>query len=208
MRLVSRLLSRDPRPAGGQPVQNFKASTLKKSAALAFVPINLHIQLFVVDPNDEARTPTVDAIATCGAFAAHASKFKRGGVAQLKRDFEARARLLRKRAERDEAAKEEEAKAWEAQKAEAAAAASTTGGGAAAPRTHFAPDESARKADEGRRAHFAPDPVRPAVVERPSDHYERPSDVYAAAAAADVDRPSDLDRERSSERLSTAQRRL
>ncbi|KAH8053792.1 phosphatidylinositol-3,4-bisphosphate 4-phosphatase [Aureococcus anophagefferens] len=126
---------------GGQPVQNFKASTLKKSAALAFVPINLHIQLFVVDPNDEARTPTVDAIATCGAFAAHASKFKRGGVAQLKRDFEARARLLRKRAERDEAAKEEEAKAWEAQKAEAAAAASTTAGGAAAPRTHFAPDE-------------------------------------------------------------------
>lgn len=201
MRLVSRLFSRDPRPAGGQPVQNFKASTLKKSAALAFVPINLHIQLFVVDPNDEARTPTVDAIATCGAFAAHASKFKRGGVAQLKRDFEARARLLRKRAERDEAAKEEEAKAWEAQKAEAAAAV----GGAAAPRTHFAPDESARKADEGRRAHFAPDPVRPAVVERPSDHYERPSEVYAAAAAADVDRPSDLDRERSSERLSTAQ---
>mgnify|MGYP003311243226 CR=1 FL=1 len=47
----------------------------------------------------------------------------------------------------------------------------------------YSPDESARKADEGRRAHFAPDPVRPAVVERPSDHYERPSDVYAAAAA-------------------------
>ncbi|KAH8098911.1 phosphatidylinositol-3,4-bisphosphate 4-phosphatase [Aureococcus anophagefferens] len=179
---------------GGQPVQNFKASTLKKSAALAFVPINLHIQLFVVDPNDEARTPTVDAIATCGAFAAHASKFKRGGVAQLKRDFGAAA-----------------AEAGRARRGRQGGGGQGLGGpegrgrgggvhdrrrrGAAADAPRPA---SARKA--GGPARTAPDPVRPAVVERPSDHYERPSDVYAAAAAADVDRPSDLDRERSSER--------
>ncbi|CCI46295.1 unnamed protein product [Albugo candida] len=62
--------------------QFFKSSVEKKQLDLRFVPVNLHVQDFVIGP-----TPLFPAAAyaftTVGAFAAHCLKFSKGGIMSL-----------------------------------------------------------------------------------------------------------------------------
>ncbi|KAH9125743.1 hypothetical protein LEN26_009523 [Aphanomyces euteiches] len=60
----------------------FKPSTAKKDPALAFLPLNLHLQeMHVLATNDQVYETT-----TVGAFAAHMYKFKQGGVFSLQQE--------------------------------------------------------------------------------------------------------------------------
>ena len=70
----------------------FRASVLKSSEPLGFIPINCHAHVVGIERGDVRES---HAIFTCGAFAAHALKFKQGGAEKLRRDYEARARKLR-----------------------------------------------------------------------------------------------------------------
>ncbi|KAJ8601754.1 hypothetical protein CTAYLR_006753 [Chrysophaeum taylorii] len=82
----------------GTQISAFLASTRKKVPALAFQPVNLHVQFLVFD------TRRVEAIVSIGCFAAHALEFKKGGIARLKRAYAARLATLRARAaQRDKA---------------------------------------------------------------------------------------------------------
>nr|CCA23449.1 inositol3 putative [Albugo laibachii Nc14] len=59
--------------------QFFKSSVEKKHPDLRFLPVNLHIQDFVIGSKPE-NPPATYAFTTVGAFAAHCLKFSRGGI--------------------------------------------------------------------------------------------------------------------------------
>jgi len=85
---------------GGHKVNPFRPSPAKNIAGLAFQPVNLQTQRLVLDDQDLGRPSRIELATTCGCFAAHSLKFKKGGALQLDRKFSMRYRNLVAREQR------------------------------------------------------------------------------------------------------------